>query len=424
MICLRTRWNRQLALVMMVVGGTAASVHAQGDANHDAFPRQGTVTADTLNVRARPGLFYEVIAKLAAQQQIQVLGRHEDWLRIPVPADAEAWVAVQFLGDGNRMTGDGVRVRAGAGVAFTPYHTLDEGAIVQRAGEERNGWVRIAPPADAGAWVSGQFVELAPPPVEAKASVAEDDETAPAEGDGVAAAPGEADAVAGPDDDASHAEAETPKEREVIAATDLKPPQRAQATSGEGPVDLRERIRRQGSPEARGVEMLPPIRLPEEADHVDPREAVYTTPFVTVRQAPEKKQETVSAGERGVENPPTEASEGVDEQRRAPDAADDAPEAGRGDSQVTEREQAVPPVPAAFRVSGLVVSLGERANQAASHVLLKSESGRMVPVAYLKGHSVDLSEWEGRSLHVYGQRIPCNWSRPLVAVKGVLVSRP
>ncbi len=124
------------------------------------FPLSGKVAANRLNVRARPGTHYEVIGRFEIGQTVTVVGVTGDWFEVRVPRDAKAWVAERFVGSSGTITADNVRVRAGAGLAFTPYAYVNEGDVVTTVGAPFNGWQQIEAPETATAWVSREFVEL------------------------------------------------------------------------------------------------------------------------------------------------------------------------------------------------------------------------------------------------------------------------
>ncbi len=453
--------------LMLLLGGALLSpaVFARGeDAEASAnsateFPRAGTVTAETLNVRARPGLFYEVVAKLMEEDKMKVLEQQGEWYRIPIPEDAEAWVAERFVSDNHQITGDGVRVRAGTGVAFSAYHTLDQGTSVKPTGETRDGWVRIIPPPDATAWINAQFVELAPPKVDAAAKDEPEEgpkaeteaETEADVTDDIEAATREAenrDAADVASEDEAVADEGGDQDEEIVEETDEHDEHDAEDSAAEveaesgnadrkgAVVDLREQDRSgQSSSESRDVKMLPPIYLPENETAADVDEDVRTTkPLDTPRRpkTPERKADSTLVYTKVTPDEEEDGGADVDVDSKTPPKGAETekrlskPEKDKAQRLGKEHKKAEADkaeAPTVFRVSGTVVSLGDRANEAASHVVVRSTSGRMVPVAYLRSQNVDLAEWEGRKLHVYGKRIPCDWSKPLVAVSGVLIAR-
>jgi len=127
-------------------------------------PRGGTVTANVLNVRAKPATHYEVIAKLDEGDRVQVVGESETWLQILVAADAKAYVAARYVSADGKISGDRVRVHSGPGLVFTTYAYVSESDTVECIGEPKNEWQQIAAPKGSSAWVSREFIELDPLP--------------------------------------------------------------------------------------------------------------------------------------------------------------------------------------------------------------------------------------------------------------------
>ncbi len=124
--------------------------------------RDGSVVADVLNVRVKPGLFYELLCKLKKDDRIHVIGKKDGWFEISVPSESQAWVADLYIDSKGIIVGDEVRVRAGPGVAFTPYSSLSRGHQTELRGEGRDGWQQIEPPHGATAWIRAEFVKLDP----------------------------------------------------------------------------------------------------------------------------------------------------------------------------------------------------------------------------------------------------------------------
>jgi uncharacterized protein YraI len=343
----------------------SASVFAQARESNPV--RTGTVTATTLNIRARPGLFFEVIGTLKEGAPITILEENDGWYRIQVPEEAEAWVSARYLGEDGTITGDDVRVRSGAGVAFTPYHSLKEGETVQPLGPESNGWVRIAVPEDATAWASAEYVRARAPVVPTE-DVPDPGET------GTAMRP-----------EAPPEEAAAPTEP---PAAPTETPTRPSPREDTPPPDESPRV-------ATATDENTIAPAPPGPDEDDGTANTSTTVRVVPRAATPARPTTGADPE--VENPPEEPQ---------PSALDVVGLEGADD--------------VAVRMTGLLVSLGKHANEAASHVLLGKRDGQYHPTAYLQSQTLDLTEWEGLRLHVYGEDVPCHWSRPLLKTVGVL----
>lgn len=348
----------------------SASVFAQA---RDSNPvRTGTVTATKLNIRARPGLFFEVIGTLKEGSPITILEENDGWYRIQVPEEAEAWVSARYLDENDKITGDDVRVRSGAGVAFTPYHSLKEGDTVQPLGQESNGWVRIAVPEEATAWASAEYVRARAPVVPTE-DVPVPDETETAR------------RTEAPPEEPDEEPDEEPAATTEAPATPTETPAPPSPREDTPPTDESPRVATTTDEDA------PAQPSPSE-------DAGTANTSTTVRVVPRAMPPaTPSGADPEAETPPEEPQPSTLDVVGLEDADD-----------------------VAVRLTGLLVSLGKHANEAASHVLLGKRDGQYHPTAYLQSETLDLTEWEGLRLHVYGQDVPCHWSRPLLKTLGVL----
>jgi SH3-like domain-containing protein len=166
------RFPRAMLACLFVVGLLAVPLSAQ-DADQEEHEesaagvagRGGAVTANLLNVRARPATHYEVIAKFKLGDRVQVVGENEEWYRVLVPAAARAYVAVRYIGPDGVCTGDRVRIHSGPGLAFNPYGYVNKGDRLKLLGAPEREWQKIEPPPGTAAWVSKAYVRLDPPPV-------------------------------------------------------------------------------------------------------------------------------------------------------------------------------------------------------------------------------------------------------------------
>lgn len=195
----RRRIGPALCILAMATGLAAAT----------SFPTSGTVTAGRLNVRLHPGIRYAAVAQLQRDDIVEILSQKDDWLEIPLPADAPAWIAEAYLVDGK--TNRDVQVRSGPGILHGEYGTLPKGTRVEPAPDGREGWRRIVAPPGFTAWVSARHVAIAQ---------AEPTPAAPQPPQLGGAASPSPDAVAAPQpDDATAAADSTPENR--VAAGEL-----------------------------------------------------------------------------------------------------------------------------------------------------------------------------------------------------------
>jgi len=68
-------------------------------------PAQGTVTAESLNLRAGPGLDFAVLAIIHGGDTVQVAGRNEegDWLLVTTSGGGRGWVGAKHIVHGSRL---------------------------------------------------------------------------------------------------------------------------------------------------------------------------------------------------------------------------------------------------------------------------------------------------------------------------------
>ncbi len=132
-----------------------------------ADPVIGTVTANRLNVRPKPGTNYQVLCELQRGAFVTVVRELDDWYGILCPPQGSAWVPAARL-DGNGATTAATRVYAGPGTLYASYAGLSAATQVTVV-ESRDKWRRIEPPADSVAWVHRNYVALPEPEPEPEA---------------------------------------------------------------------------------------------------------------------------------------------------------------------------------------------------------------------------------------------------------------
>ncbi|MDP6450656.1 MAG: SH3 domain-containing protein, partial [Lentisphaeria bacterium] len=136
-----------------------------------ADPVIGTVTANRLNVRPKPGTNYHVLCELERGAFVTVVRELDDWYGILCPTEASAWIPAARL-DGNGVTTAATRVYAGPGTLYASYDNLPAATQVAVV-ESRDKWRRIEPPSDSVAWVHRNYVALPEPEPEPEPTVVE-----------------------------------------------------------------------------------------------------------------------------------------------------------------------------------------------------------------------------------------------------------
>lgn len=347
----------------------AASAAAAAPAK-PAVARPAKVTTNVLNIRARPGLQYEVIGKFKMGDAVQVMGELEEWYEVQVPASAEAWVSARFLDADGKVMADRLRVHSGPGVVFNTYAFVKRGDTMKRQGEASvDGWQKIEAPAGATAWVNKKFVTLD----SGAGAVPKVKEVVAMMGGGEAVETGKA----GGDQSETATAAPAPEKPAPAPAPDA-------AKTGVVKPDA-------ASPAAAPAEGAA-VPKPEAAKPVTP----------AVPPPAEKKTESAPAVPAVPAKPaPTPAAPSAAKEVTPPTVAPAAP------GTVIAKE-------------GFVKSLENQASASATHYLCIEEGRNLVPVCYLVSKKLSLKEWEGQNVRLYGREIwNPGWKRPVLDVTGI-----
>ena len=148
--------------------------------------RQGTVTADVLNVRSGPGTGYGVVGSLKKGTSVSITDEsHDGWYGI-LAGSVEGYVSTQYIdlapapgtedpqpdstpdeapetepeARQGTVTADVLNVRSGAGTGYGKVGSLKKGAAVTITGET-NGWYAITAGSIKG-YASAEYISLAP----------------------------------------------------------------------------------------------------------------------------------------------------------------------------------------------------------------------------------------------------------------------
>ena len=119
------------------------------------------VTADNVNLRAKALLTSEVVVQARYDERLSAFEIGEEWVEVAAPAAADLWVTKSFVQTpANTIGANRVNVRAGPGINYNVVCTLALGDVVEPRGEEVAEWLKIAPPAAARLWISREYVEI------------------------------------------------------------------------------------------------------------------------------------------------------------------------------------------------------------------------------------------------------------------------
>ena len=119
------------------------------------------VTADNVNLRAKAVPTGDVVGQVGYDARLAAFEIGEEWVEVAAPAAADLWVTKSFVQmPANTIGANRVNVRAGPGINYNVVCTLALGDVVEPRGEEVAEWLKIAPPASARLWISREYVEI------------------------------------------------------------------------------------------------------------------------------------------------------------------------------------------------------------------------------------------------------------------------
>ena len=119
------------------------------------------VTADNVNLRAKALLTSEVVVQARYDERLSAFEIGEEWVEVAAPAAADLWVTKSFVQmPANTIGANRVNVRAGPGINYNVVCTLALGDVVEPRGDEVAEWLKIAPPASTRLWISREYVEI------------------------------------------------------------------------------------------------------------------------------------------------------------------------------------------------------------------------------------------------------------------------
>ncbi|PKM78889.1 MAG: hypothetical protein CVU88_08640, partial [Firmicutes bacterium HGW-Firmicutes-13] len=121
------------------------------------------VKVSVLNVREGPGTNYRIIGRVTLNQQLEILERRQDWLRVKLPNNQAGWVAAEFVKETGqafktiRVNANLVNIRSGPGTNYsiiTRVQRNDELQVLNREGD----WYQILLPNKQVGWIAGWLV--------------------------------------------------------------------------------------------------------------------------------------------------------------------------------------------------------------------------------------------------------------------------
>ncbi len=125
--------------------------------------RLGRVVGDQVNLRAGPSTAYEVVATLARETRLAVIGSAYGWYRVRPQVPVAVYISTAFLerkdGDIAVVTRDRVNVRARPSLTSTVCGQVHRGDPL-RVLEVEDRWAKVAAPAQLAFYLHGKFVSF------------------------------------------------------------------------------------------------------------------------------------------------------------------------------------------------------------------------------------------------------------------------
>lgn len=109
------------------------------------------VSAKSTPVYAQPSGAAQPLCRVSSGEILFVSRVEGDWAAVSPPERLDLWLNKDFI-EGNRVIAKSIQVRAGPGIQFDVVGTLERGAPVMPRGEDGD-WCKIAPPSSATLWV-------------------------------------------------------------------------------------------------------------------------------------------------------------------------------------------------------------------------------------------------------------------------------
>jgi len=163
------------AIILTLTSSALAQQQAGPQTEAKAFPYMAEIASDDVYIRSGPGTNYYDCGKFKKGDVVKVVAAQQGWSRIAPPPGSFSWISKQYVNfepnsSVGTVTGDAVRVYAGSGHVKPLYSTTLQGKLnrqekVRLLGEEKGGYLKIAPPPFAYLWVSSKFTNPLGKPV-------------------------------------------------------------------------------------------------------------------------------------------------------------------------------------------------------------------------------------------------------------------
>lgn len=149
------KWFMAVLLAGGMVSGVTAQEKARENVKQDIT---GTVKANKLNVRVKPGQNFTSVASLNRGETVSIIKSQGGWYEIKAPENSAVWVGADAVADG-KITKT-AELRGGPGVEHQSYQQAAPGLEVKVLDSSRKLWVKIAPLPGLTAWVSKTYIDV------------------------------------------------------------------------------------------------------------------------------------------------------------------------------------------------------------------------------------------------------------------------
>lgn len=121
---------------------------------------KGTVKANVLNVRVKPGLKYTAVAKLKRGDEVAIVKKNKDWYEIVLPASASTWIAAALVKDNKTISE--AKLRSGPSISHEDYGmAIPAGTELTIQDKSKADWLKVAPPSTMTGWISCENILVA-----------------------------------------------------------------------------------------------------------------------------------------------------------------------------------------------------------------------------------------------------------------------
>lgn len=150
--------------IQRIVAGWLLCVPALGVSAPAEIPVR--VMGNRVNIRARPGVAYEVVSQAGFRDVLRAKAIGEDWVEIYPPDGVQVWIHGDYVVDGRVSVGT-LNLRCGPGIAYSKVGELQRNDRVAPL-ETFGDWIALHAPPSCSFWISREYVELVekkkPPP--------------------------------------------------------------------------------------------------------------------------------------------------------------------------------------------------------------------------------------------------------------------